>query len=150
MIERKYALITVEWNKSIFISIDIDVLPWCRSGLQIEEIRSSRHPCCDVLLDSTHNLKREVNRTAMTTHKLQREAKRTVMGMLNKLHVKLNSLWPSDTIWRQRSGSTLAQVMACCWTAPSHYLNQCWLTISEVQWNSSQGNFTQDTSAIDH
>ena len=27
--------------------------------------------------------------------------------------------------WRQRSGSTLAQVMACCLTAPSHYLNQC-------------------------
>ena len=26
----------------------------------------------------------------------------------------VNSLWPSDTIWWQRSGSTLAQVMACC------------------------------------
>ena len=39
----------------------------------------------------------------------------------------LNSLWPSDAIWQQRSGSTLAQVMACCLTAPSHYLNQCWL-----------------------
>ena len=25
-------------------------------------------------------------------------------------------------------GSTLAQVMACCLTAPSHYLNQCWLS----------------------
>ena len=23
------------------------------------------------------------------------------------------------------SGTTLAQVMACCLTAPSHYLNQC-------------------------
>ena len=36
-----------------------------------------------------------------------------------------NSLWPSDTIWRHKSGSTLAQVMACCLMAPSHYLNQC-------------------------
>ena len=36
---------------------------------------------------------------------------------------RFNSLWPSDTTWRQRSGSTLAQVMACCLTAPSHYLN---------------------------
>ena len=36
-----------------------------------------------------------------------------------------NLLWPSDTISRQRSGSTLAQVMACCLTAPSHYLNPC-------------------------
>ena len=44
----------------------------------------------------------------------------------------INSLWPSDTIWRQRSGSTLAQVMACCLTAPSHYLNQCWLMSSDI------------------
>ena len=36
-----------------------------------------------------------------------------------------NSLKPSDAIWRHKSGSTLAQVMACCLTAPSHYLNQC-------------------------
>ena len=45
----------------------------------------------------------------------------------------INSLLPSDSIWRQRSGSTLAQVMACCLSAPSHYLNQCWLIISEAQ-----------------
>ena len=25
----------------------------------------------------------------------------------------------------ERSGLTLAEVMACCLTAPSHYLNQC-------------------------
>ena len=30
------------------------------------------------------------------------------------------------------SGSTLAQVVACCLTAPSHYLNQCWLIIRDV------------------
>ena len=41
-----------------------------------------------------------------------------------------NSLRPSDAIWWHRSGSTLAQVMACCLTAPSHYLNQCWLIMS--------------------
>ena len=35
----------------------------------------------------------------------------------------VNSLWPGDAIWRHRSGSTLAQVMACCLMAPSHYLN---------------------------
>ena len=44
----------------------------------------------------------------------------------------VNPLWPSDAIWRQRSGSTLAQVMACYLTAPSHYLNQCWLIIRKV------------------
>ena len=57
-----------------------------------------------------------------------------------------NSLWPSDAIWRHRSGSTLAQVMACCLTAPTHYLNQCWLIISKIQLHSSNGNFTRATS----
>ena len=28
--------------------------------------------------------------------------------------------------------------MACCLTAPSHYLNQCWLIISKVLWHSSE------------
>ena len=50
----------------------------------------------------------------------------------------------------KRSGSTLAQVMDCCVRAPSHYLNQCWLIISKVEWHSSKGKFTRDTSAINH
>ena len=33
--------------------------------------------------------------------------------------------------------------MACCLTAPSHYLNQCWLMISEVLWHSHDKNFTE-------
>ena len=37
--------------------------------------------------------------------------------------------------------STLVQVMACCLTKPSHYLNQCWLIISGVKWRSSEANF---------
>ena len=45
-----------------------------------------------------------------------------------------NSLWPSDAIWRQGSRSTLVQVMASCLTAPSQYLNQCWLIITKVPW----------------
>ena len=48
----------------------------------------------------------------------------------------VDSWWPSDVIWRQGSRSTLAQVMAWCRQAPSHYLNQCWLMISEVLWHS--------------
>ena len=35
----------------------------------------------------------------------------------------INSLWPSEDLWWHRSGSMWAQVMACCLTAPSHYLN---------------------------
>ena len=51
----------------------------------------------------------------------------------------VNSLWPSVAIWRHRSGSALVQVMACCRTAPSHYLNLCWLIIGKVPWHSSDG-----------
>ena len=40
---------------------------------------------------------------------------------------RINSSWPSDAIWRYKSGSTLAQLMAYSLTAPNHYLNQCWL-----------------------
>ena len=54
--------------------------------------------------------------------------------------------------WRHMAleWSTLDQVMAWCLTAPSHYLNQCWIIISKVQRHSSEGNFTIDTSAINH
>ena len=58
----------------------------------------------------------------------------------------INSLWPSDTMWRHISGSTLAQVMVCYLTAPSHYLNQCWLIISDIHLRA----ISQDTSAINH
>ena len=51
----------------------------------------------------------------------------------------INSLWPSNTIRQQGTESTLAQVMACCLTAPSHHLNQSWLIISEVLWHSLEG-----------
>ena len=39
------------------------------------------------------------------------------------------------------SWSSLAQVMACCLMAPSHYLNQCWLLINKVLWYSPGSNF---------
>ena len=41
----------------------------------------------------------------------------------------LNSLGPSDAIWRHRSGSTLTHVLACCLTAPSHYLTNVDLSL---------------------
>ena len=61
---------------------------------------------------------------------------------------EVNSLWPSDSIWRHRSMSTLAQIMASCLTAPSHYLSQCWLMISEVLWRSPNSNFTENTGRV--
>ena len=54
-------------------------------------------------------------------------------------HHDLNVMCCYCAIWRHGTRSTLAQVMACCLTASSHYLNQCWLIIGEVPWHSSQG-----------
>ena len=61
----------------------------------------------------------------------------------------VNSLRPSDAIWRQWSWTTLAQVMACCLTAPSHYLNQCWLIIRGVLWHTSESSFAEIAQGID-
>ena len=61
----------------------------------------------------------------------------------------VNSIWPSDGICRDIYGSTLAQVMACCLTAPSHYLNQCWLIIMGVFCHSApKSNFTGNAQDI--
>ena len=60
----------------------------------------------------------------------------------------LNSLWPNNTIWWvTKSGSTLSQIMAFCLMAPIHYLDQCWILISEVLWHSPEGNFTASAHA---
>ena len=54
----------------------------------------------------------------------------------------VNLLWPCDAIWHHRSGSTLAQVMACCPTALSHHQNQCWFIINRDLWHLHDDNFT--------
>ena len=53
----------------------------------------------------------------------------------------INLLWHRDAIWWHRSMSTLAHLMACCLTAPSHYMNQCWLIISHLLWYSPKSYF---------
>ena len=59
---------------------------------------------------------------------------------LSGMAVSHKSLWTSDVIWRWIPGSSLAQVMACCLTAPSHYLNQCWLLIRGFLWHLPECN----------
>ena len=59
----------------------------------------------------------------------------------------VNSLWLSDAVRPHRSWSTLAQVMACCLMAISHYLNQCWLLTSEVLLHSSESDFMANAQA---
>ena len=63
---------------------------------------------------------------------------------------RVNTLWPSDTICRHKSGSALAQVMACCLTASSHYLNNVDLSSVRFSGIHLRANFTRDTSAISH
>ena len=58
-------------------------------------------------------------------------------------NVFIYSLWLSDALWWCRSGSTLAQVMAWCRQATSHYLNQCWLIISEILLHLPEQCYTQ-------
>ena len=62
--------------------------------------------------------------------------------------LKINSLWPSDTIWQHRPGPPSAQVMAWCLMAPSHYLNQYWLLINRFLWHSPKTNFTRSAHNI--
>ena len=49
-----------------------------------------------------------------------------------------------------RYGPTLAQVMASCLTASSHYLDQNSLITRKVQWHSSEGDLTRHTSATNN
>ena len=61
--------------------------------------------------------------------------------------LRLNALWPSDAIWWHNSGSTLALIMACCLTQPSHYLNQCLLLMREVLWSSHESSIIASAQA---
>ena len=60
----------------------------------------------------------------------------------------INSLWLSDAVRWQGSGSTLDQVMAWCRMASSHYLNQCWLDIKGAHWHSPESNSTSQGSTL--
>ena len=62
-------------------------------------------------------------------------------GLFGWLKIQINSSSPSAAYMHQWTGSALVQIVACCLMAPSHYLNQCWLISSEVQWHSSEDNF---------
>ena len=51
------------------------------------------------------------------------------------------STWPNAITWH-RIESSSAQVVLCCLMTPSHYLNQCSLKKSEVQWPPHESRFT--------
>ena len=54
----------------------------------------------------------------------------------------VNSLRPSNSIWRLRSGRTLARIIACCLPTPSHHPSKCWHIINGDPQHSPGDNFT--------
>ena len=95
----------------------------------------------DIIRPSAHQSKKVI-----TCHRIWPSSTPTLLYKRCKLREKgpyglFNSLWPSDTIQPHRFGSAFAQVMACCLTAPSHYLNQWWLIIKYVLWRQTESIF---------
>ena len=68
--------------------------------------------------------------------------------LIQRFNLPYIPLWPSVIISWHRSESTLAKVIACCLTAPSHYLNQCWILNNEILWHSLESNFKTSTEAL--
>ena len=91
------------------------------------QVRNSPSSNCRVTTSSRNCAPRRRNTRAPPRHRSEQE-------------IQLNALWLSGATWQNRSRSTLAHVMACCLTAPSHYLNQYWLLSSEVLWHSPESN----------
>ena len=50
------------------------------------------------------------------------------------MQIYINLLATVHAIWHRKIWSTMAQVMAYCLTALSHYLNQCWHIITQADW----------------
>ena len=55
----------------------------------------------------------------------------------------LDTLWPSDTYMRRWSNQQWFRQWLVAWSAPSHYLNQCWNIVNwtirhKIQWNFNQ------------
>ena len=118
-------------NKLTIIGSDIGLLPgrhqdiiWTKAGILL--IRTSGENFSEIL-------------KAKCIHFHSRKCIWNVVCKMAAVLYRVKSLWPGDAIWRHGTRSTLAQVMTCCLTAPSHYLDQCWLVIVEVPWHSSQG-----------
>ena len=59
------------------------------------------------------------------------------VGMLSKLVLWISCIiYHINSLWHHMATQNLAQVTACCQTALSHYLNQCWQFIVEILWHS--------------
>ena len=58
----------------------------------------------------------------------------------------INYLRPSDAYMRRYSNQHWFRKWLVAWTAPSHYLNQCWNIVNWTLRNKCQWNFNQNSS----
>ena len=59
------------------------------------------------------------------------------------LNLWLHSLWPNDAIWGHRTGSALAQVLACAWWHKAITWASVGLLIKGVLWQSPERRLTR-------
>ena len=89
------------------------------------------NPCAGIMLVLEFNLSQSVDNGVSRDESICREH----LWKTKKSYI--SSLWTSGVIWCPVHQSTLAQVMAYCLTAPSHYLSQYWLIIGRILCHSS-------------
>ena len=112
----------------------------CRLCILNNSLYTQWPPVCTCLYISNFSLKYfvVVNRTTPSY--------RHHMNWLDSFYLLgvrfIHSFWPSDAIWWHRSGSTLAQLMACCLTA--HYHEKVWIYQSvKPDWKLHFINYSQ-------
>ena len=123
-------------------SLLICIISWPYSCLLVPRFAGAnelRYQCC-LTIDGISELKgiRHHGVVAHDNHPSNDRRHLTRLRLVLKASLKFTldfTLTHCDAIWGHTSRSTLAQVMACCLMASSHYLNQCWL-ISKVQQHS--------------
>ena len=64
----------------------------------------------------------------------------TSIHLQSEPHGKVNSLRPSDAYMRHYTNHHWFRQWLVAWSAPSHYLNQCWFIVNWNFWNKLHWN----------
>ena len=121
--------------------VHCDAIWWHRSGSTLVQVKACcpRHQAITwTYVDSSSKCS-----LAFTWEQFHKWSWTLIHDMSSKMTLlKLLPYLPGTSEWTHcglvttcggiHVGSKLAQVMACCLTAPSHYLNQCWLIMSKA------------------
>ena len=118
-----------QWVNNRYESKLIHVLP---RGIFHNQKSVAKHICCNKCLNIANKTCKDQLKISLSYHELKLPHWKSYVGgesfLLHKFHIGrdslsfrnqdmfVNSFRPSEAIWQQRFGSTLAQVMACCLT----------------------------------